>query len=571
VLGIAPTDDSTAIRRAYAAKLKVTRPEDDRAGFERLRAAYEFAMQWAGRPSPAAARSAPAESPKPNATPTEATAPRVEKREVVDPELENARQAFLELQALLKSDGGSSPEASHALTKILESPALENVSVEQRVEHQVAGLLASYIPASDPLLERAVARFRWATEADLGMTRAVATILSRLRDIHFLDALSSGKSPYSPAFRGLQNRKIRFHSWMMVHFNKTGVPGEYQLLQLMRVHHPSLLSTLEPSAIEWWDKLASRPQVSFPIILVGAVLTVLGAVIGNTSGEPNAALVNVTKVAVVFTILTLWKLFLLDWPRHLMRTRLPVPPLQLLIGWLPASLAIALLATIPAWNFVAWILAGLAICAAQWAWIVGWTGVPGTLQNVFTIPFFRVVVFNFAIGLWWVSCTSNMTPAPQLHAPVLFAMAGGALGLPMAGAVWEDRLTARQRWIWLFATSLVAIVAIACLWLLADREAWRPLAAALVVIAVLMHRHIALLFGRRQQELRFGWMVAFFIGLVFITAQSNPIFERFDVALTGFGSLLASAVLLCMLMGMWNEWRGRIAPYREDPVPEMLQ
>jgi hypothetical protein len=264
-------------------------------------------------------------------------------------------------------------------------------------------------------------------------------------------------------------------------------------------------------------------------------------------------------------------LFLLDWPRHLMRTRLPVPPPLLLIGWLPASLAIALLATIPAWNFVAWILAGLAICAAQWAWIVGWTGAPGTLQNVFTIPLFRVVVFNFAIGLWWVSCTSKMTPAPQLHAPVLFAMAGSALGLPMAGAVWEDRLTARQRWIWLFATGFVAIVAMACLWLLADREAWRPLAAVLVVIAVLMHRHIALLFGRRQQEVRFGWVVAFFIGLIFVTAQSDPIFERFDVALTGFGSLLASAVLLCMLMAMWNEWRGRIAPYREDPVPEMLQ
>ena len=144
----------------------------------------------------------------------------------MDPDIENARQAFLELQALLKSDRGSSPEASDALTKILESPALENVSVEQRVEHQVAGLLASYIPASDPLLERAVARFRWATEADLDLTRAVATILSRLRDIHFLDALSSGKSPYSPAFRGLQSRKIRFYSWMMVHFNKTGVPGE---------------------------------------------------------------------------------------------------------------------------------------------------------------------------------------------------------------------------------------------------------------------------------------------------------------------------------------------------------
>ncbi|WP_420996141.1 hypothetical protein ACKI2N_018960 [Cupriavidus sp. 30B13] len=84
VLQLAPTTDTRRIRSAYAARLKVTRPDDDAEAFQALRAAYEFALEWArhhaqddaaGSPDAAGTPEAAAGTPPPGAPQAEATPP----------------------------------------------------------------------------------------------------------------------------------------------------------------------------------------------------------------------------------------------------------------------------------------------------------------------------------------------------------------------------------------------------------------------------------------------------------------------------------------------------------------
>jgi hypothetical protein len=77
LLGLTPTDDVLAVKRAYAARLRLTRPDDDAQAYQALREAYERAQQWARWRSQSAADSVGEVTREPPTATTETTTPAV--------------------------------------------------------------------------------------------------------------------------------------------------------------------------------------------------------------------------------------------------------------------------------------------------------------------------------------------------------------------------------------------------------------------------------------------------------------------------------------------------------------
>jgi len=152
-LGIDATVDAAAIKSAYAARLKMTRPDEDPEGFQRLRAAYSAALQLAGQdrlsvvPPPAETETTTLERPADTPVPSDIAEMLAERDETV----RSLRQILA---------GGDGEEAVAAIEAAMARQLL-SIDVEIQAVNALIGVLYKdrTIPARR-LLEIA-RRFGW--------------------------------------------------------------------------------------------------------------------------------------------------------------------------------------------------------------------------------------------------------------------------------------------------------------------------------------------------------------------------------------------------------------------------
>lgn len=280
ILGIEPTRDRDTIRRAYAARLKETNPEDDPEGFKALREAYDYALKWAGtvargpeivvvRPEAAAVES----SPEPVRGDIEAPAI-PEARSEPSPVSRSGRRAQVRVQAALQGSNAFfdalraleirlRPGSDHnddarlqALDDLLRLPDLERIETREQTETWLLRLLCGSIPRSDALIGVARGHFGWEEDTidhgrrgDAGMK---AKLFEREADIALLQQIARPGSEHYRAFRVL-NRPPVPETWRSRLFADVSPSEVRALLVLIQLKRPSVERELNPETVAAWE------------------------------------------------------------------------------------------------------------------------------------------------------------------------------------------------------------------------------------------------------------------------------------------------------------------------------
>jgi len=411
-LGIGATADLREIRRAYARQLKITHPEDDPEGFQRLRAAYEQAMNLAARAvaqDNAAIQAEPVQTaPRDAELPSGQPAP----PPVGDVALRDAGDLFNELEQALRTPKAEDPEAELRLMKrLLDSPGMMRFDILQRVELGMAAMLSDRIPRTDHLLGAAARYFEWdQRKHESTLPQTARAVLARLADFEYLQRLESANDDNTRAYRNLNGPQVPWKRWISAQF--VTAPRELELLRMLGENHPNLFNALPPDTVAWWRRFAERPRPSFNILVAGAILAALAAlVVGLKEPVVEDGVAMAIKVGTallgITVVLVLFKLYAVDWPRvFIHRHWNGPPPWPLALAWLPVSL-IAVAGTVAgsAVAAIGWACCVIAALALLWSLQVAGRPPPSEWsKNVLSARITRVVLLNllFFTTLSWL-------------------------------------------------------------------------------------------------------------------------------------------------------------------------
>lgn len=529
-LGIERTRETRDVRRAYAARLKATNPEDDAAGFQALREAYEAALRYCetgfdlsgvrfhydastDEDDPAEDGQEPDETPA-GAEEPERRGPAVDR----GPDLQGERpsqQAAMGAQALPADSRGPDPQLALsesrqrlvallraepaasgsalalALEDMIGQPALQGLDARSDWEFWLARIIRQEAPRSDPLIPLAVEALKWRRHGDGALGRAVDAAFDRRDALEFLRDLRLKGHPRHGAFKALSGPPPRSVLAYMVRPSPLGdLPA---LILRLDEQFPSLREDF-PHLDAWraWLAAPRLTPMALWIALLAVPLSALACQFLAPSASPLLDLVLGLSAGLAVLILAFAWLYGIQTPRRLWRESWQWrAPAFVEHGWAPAGGALILLAAaLPASPWSQGLLAVPGLGLTAWAAIVG----EMDRREDDTAWWIRMLRANAYYLIWIALLAWRGPPAVLVMAPALLAGAAlSALGSQSLLDFWCTRLgpVARRAG----ASALLTLVGLAgaLLFLNGPTPGWpvQGLVIALAAIAVLAARPLA--------------------------------------------------------------------------------
>lgn len=269
ILGIEPGSDERTIKRAYAARLKQTNPEDDADGFKALRSAYESALSSARflarygdfeEENEAGDTRTEHVEPPPKIPQREehAQAPRAPEPQIA------AAPTPEELHERLKNDlayaiyAKATPfEIQACLENVLGSPRMDDITAFTATENFLVDLIEDERPASEILIKRCVSFFRWdqtknhySYAAGQRAMEVLKHIEQEREGIEFL-ALLQNKKHYLHPFLFEATTDPDTRSWLSRMLGLRHLRQVRLCFDHLYTNCPSAFERLNPKAVAW--------------------------------------------------------------------------------------------------------------------------------------------------------------------------------------------------------------------------------------------------------------------------------------------------------------------------------